>query len=369
MTQIFDNAFNVTSGFFNGTDRKYDANDISSMFDGLITDGIFEAIGDHFECTKGTDSNKLAVKVGTGKAWFDKTWIVNNESQMIYLDSAHLTRYRRDAIVIDVDKGQNRANTIQYIPGTETFEKESDALSTVSILLNDVDHKQYVLCYIIVPPDNTDSNKLNIVPIYNKNYITGPVSTIKSEEFLTEWTKNFESKYASFSKKIEEIDASFSKKIEELDATVDNKVSEGVNAWKNEQTNLWNTWMDTRKTEFDSWFGNLVTSLEGDVAANLSSKVANNTEKISRETINRLLQNGFEECEKTISEDGKTIESYSASNSTCSHITKKFNDDFSESVTTLYKYKTGGLKELAVMTKTFDSTGSVINTEIVYKQV
>lgn len=47
----------VTYGFFNSVngDRKYNADQMSSYFDGLVTDGVYEKIGD-----------ALIVKAGTG---------------------------------------------------------------------------------------------------------------------------------------------------------------------------------------------------------------------------------------------------------------------------------------------------------------
>lgn len=38
----------VTYGFFNSVngDRKYNADQMSSYFDGLVTDGVYEKIGD-----------------------------------------------------------------------------------------------------------------------------------------------------------------------------------------------------------------------------------------------------------------------------------------------------------------------------------
>ena len=59
----------VTSGFFNAlnNDRKYNAEQISAIFDGLIHDGVFDSIGEIFGTVPG---DGLQVLVKTGKAWF-----------------------------------------------------------------------------------------------------------------------------------------------------------------------------------------------------------------------------------------------------------------------------------------------------------
>ena len=72
-TYIYDETDFVTSGFFNGQentdgtiDRKYDADDISSMFDGLITDGIFASIGGKFECSIDTSAVDALIVIKLG---------------------------------------------------------------------------------------------------------------------------------------------------------------------------------------------------------------------------------------------------------------------------------------------------------------
>ena len=46
----------IKSGFFNSLnhDRVYDADDINSIFDGIITDGVFGNIGKRFVVTPGS---------------------------------------------------------------------------------------------------------------------------------------------------------------------------------------------------------------------------------------------------------------------------------------------------------------------------
>ena len=75
----------ITSGFFNGIDRKYDAMQIAAMFDGLITDGVFSNVAKQFEI-KATTGNTITV--GTGRAWFDRTWTYNDALIQFTLDAA-----------------------------------------------------------------------------------------------------------------------------------------------------------------------------------------------------------------------------------------------------------------------------------------
>lgn len=350
---IYDETDFVTSGFFNGVlnadktiDRKYDADDISSMFDGLITDGIFASIGGQFKCSIDQSAvDALVVKVATGKAWFDKTWIINNSLLTITLDPADSAKDRIDAIVIDIDKRDaTRKNTIQYIPGTPSYDPKEPTLATAK----DSPHKQYALCYIRVNHGTTNSNDLKFHENGRvANFITAPLSTIESEPFLEGWKATFQGLYDDQQKKL--VDA-----LETLGETSEARVDSEITNWKAGQ-----------QAAFDAWFDALQATLSGNPTANLSTK-------LEREKINRLLQNGFEQCTKEISEDGKTITSRNSAgdidpdSNAYYKITKNFNDDFSELTTTLSDKQN---VEKAKMTKTFDSTGSTIKTTIDYKQV
>lgn len=347
----YDETDFVTSGFFNGQkntdgtiDRLYNADDISSMFDGLITDGIFASIGGKFECSIETSAvDSLVVKVATGKAWFDKTWIINNSTLKITLDPADSARDRIDAIVIDIDK-EKRKNTIQYIPGTPSDDPKEPTLATAE----DSPHKQYALCWIRVNHETTNSNDLT----FHKNgrvanFITAPLSTIDSKPFLEGWTDTFQGLYNDQQEELV-------KALETLGKTSEERVNTEITTWKERQ-----------QASFDDWFGKLNTTLTAEAAANLNTK-------LNREKINRLLQNGFEQCTKKISEDGKTITSRNSAgdidpdSNEYYKIEKAFNDDFSKLITTL---SDNNNVTKAIMTKTFDSTGSTIETIIDYKQV
>ncbi len=351
--QIFDENNDITSGFFNGLikdgkiDRTYDANDISSMFDGLITDGIFSSIGQQFACSAGDSADELIVKVGTGKAWLNKTWITNNAVLKIKLDAAPSGKNKRiDLIVIDIDKRDvTRKNTIQYIPGEAAQDPQCPTLVT-----NDALHKQYELCRIYVDPGITDSKKLVINDDRKVNFVIGPDSTIDSESLLTGWSEHFQSLYDDQTVKFED-------ELKNLGEDSKTRVESEITTWKNDQ-----------QASFDAWFAKIQATLSGNPTANL-------TKKLEREKINRLLQNGFEQCTKTISEDGKTItSSNSAGNAdpdsdTYYKIKKTFNDDFSESTTTLSNKQD---VEIATMTKEVDPTdptGNSFITNIAYKQV
>lgn len=137
----------VSSGFFNSVnhDRLYDAEQLSSIFDGLIKDGIYENIGDAFQISVNPEVNN-SVLVGTGRAWFDHTWTVNDSVFSIQLVSPNEAMGRIDAIVLDVDREQDtRNNSIKYITGEYDLEPQKPSLIKSAL------HNQYPLAYINIP--------------------------------------------------------------------------------------------------------------------------------------------------------------------------------------------------------------------------
>lgn len=134
----------VSSGFFNSVnhDRLYDAEQLSSIFDGVIVDGVYENVGEAFNVTAYPDAYNT-VLVGTGRAWFDHTWTLNDSRFSITLDPPNEMLGRIDAIVIDVNKERDtRKNSIIYLKGDEATPDFPPAL------INTENHHQYPIAYI-----------------------------------------------------------------------------------------------------------------------------------------------------------------------------------------------------------------------------
>lgn len=137
----------VSSGFFNSVnhDRLYDAEQLSSIFDGIIVDGVYENYGEALNVKAYPEANSTVI-VGTGRAWFDHTWTLNDSQFSITIDPPNELLGRTDAIVIDVDKTQSvRKNSIIYVKGSESTPDLPPAFINTDL------HKQYPLCYISRP--------------------------------------------------------------------------------------------------------------------------------------------------------------------------------------------------------------------------
>lgn len=167
----------IKSGFFNSVnhDRTYDAEDVTSMFDGAFSDGVFFNVkingslenNQRFYVT----SSGMGVSIGTGKAWFDHTYTINDEPLYLELEEAEGVLNRYDAVVLEVNNTlQVRENTIKIVTGTPANEPEKPGLIK-STLIN-----QYALAYIFVPAGAesiTQSNIENVVGTSETPYAAG----------------------------------------------------------------------------------------------------------------------------------------------------------------------------------------------------
>lgn len=93
----------LTYGFFNSinADRRYNSDQMSAYFKGLISRGVLQDYGDGFRVTA---NSGLSVSIGTGRAFFsDGRWIENDAAVTLTLSAANVTNPRIDRIVLRKD--------------------------------------------------------------------------------------------------------------------------------------------------------------------------------------------------------------------------------------------------------------------------
>ena len=163
-------------GFYNSLngDRTYNATDFTKIFDGVIQDGVFQTIGDHFQVVQDTGSNNVC-KVKTGKAWLDHTYTVLNAIGTLEFSYVAVGGQSRiDAVVIEINTSE-RTNDIKIIEGTA-------ASNPVKPSLVDPEHpeiKNYALAYVTIKQSEgsvvKDENIENNVGANNNTDETHPV--------------------------------------------------------------------------------------------------------------------------------------------------------------------------------------------------
>lgn len=332
----------VSSGFFNSLngDRKYNATQMSAIFDGLIIDGVFASIGTAFAVKA---AGGLTVNVGIGKAWFDHTWTVNDSILPMTAPEAEVLLDRIDAVVLEVNGTESvRENTIKFVKGNPSSAPSRPTLT------NEGNVHQYPLCYIYRKYGTAVINQADITPMVGTEstpFVTGILQTISLDELLGKWQDELDRFTDARSKEVDDWIAQ-----EESDFTAwFNKMKADL---QQEQTVL-DQWIASEQADFLAWYNQMKDQLSGDVAGNLQLE-------IDKEEVKRILLVGFEDGTKEFSDDGTVITSTASDGRT---LTKTFSDGFL-TMTNVLKSAAGA--EVARAVKTFDSDGKLISTVVTY---
>jgi hypothetical protein len=332
----------VSSGFFDSLngDRKYNAAQMSAIFDGLIIDGVFASIGTAFAVKA---AGGLTVNVGIGKAWFDHTWTVNDSILPMTAPEAEVLLDRIDAVVLEVNGMESvRNNTIKFVKGNPSSAPSRPTLT------NEGNVHQYPLCYIYRKYGTAVINQADITPMVGTEstpFVTGILQTISLDELLGKWQDELDRFTDARSKEVDDWIAQ-----EESDFTAwFNKMKADL---QQEQTVL-DQWIASEQADFLAWYNQMKDQLSGDVAGNLQLE-------IDKEEVKRILLVGFEDGTKEFSDDGTVITSTASDGRT---LTKTFSDGFL-TMTNVLKSAAGA--EVARAVKTFDSDGKLISTVVTY---
>lgn len=178
----------VTYGFYNSLnkDRVYNAEQMSAIFDGIITDGVFSAIGDGLMPIAGTG---MQVIVKTGKCWFNSTWTLNDALLPLDIETADVSLTRIDAIVVEINSATStRANSIKIVKGTPSANPAKPILSNTTTL------HQYALGYVTVAAGVTSINAGNIEVNVGKTgcpFITSILQQTSITDLFNQWESEF----------------------------------------------------------------------------------------------------------------------------------------------------------------------------------
>lgn len=243
----------VTFGFYNSVnhDRQYSAEQMGSLFDGIIKDGIYQAYGKAFAVSA---ESGLSVTVGIGRAWFDHTWTLNDSPLNLPLVQADLLLSRIDTVVIEVNRStENRKNSIKVVQGTKASSPVAPTLSTSG------DIKQYPLANISVAPAQTTVTSSDITNRRGTSatpWVTGPLTIMDATNLYNTWMSQWTAWFS------------------ETKALNDQTVKQFV---------------ATSNSEFLSWFSDIKATLDGDAAAALASRVVALENKIQASSDGQII--------------------------------------------------------------------------------
>lgn len=181
-------------GFYNSLngDRKYDSEDLSRMFDGIIYDGVIGAVGDTFAVKAGTGNT---VNVSSGRAWFNHTWTYNDAPMPISCGSAAVLLDRYDAIVLEVNAASDvRKNSIKVVTGTEASIPVKPTMENTEFV------HQYPLAYILRKAGSSSISQSQIENAVGTEacpICTGVLKSLNVEQMMAQWEAQFDEWFQS----------------------------------------------------------------------------------------------------------------------------------------------------------------------------
>lgn len=247
----------ITYGFFNaikqsdGTyDRVYNADQMSTYFEGLVSDGVYESVDDGMQVLAGTG---MQVQVGAGRAIIDSKWLKNTAAYPLTINAAHVTLNRYTAIVIRLDLS---ARTISVV----TKDGENATAPVKPAITNSETIKELCLAYVYVGRGVTAITQANIEDVRPDNnvcgWVTGIVQQVDTSKLFLQW----QTAYEEFYKQMQ---------------SWQNEQETGFSGWQNEQETEFSDWETSQKAAFDTWFSALTDQLNVNTYIQKYHKVVN----------------------------------------------------------------------------------------------
>ena len=193
----------VTCGYFNSIngDRKYNAETMTRYFEGLISDGVYNKVGEQLKVTSGDD---LSVNVATGRAMIDCRWLHNSSSLSLELAQADTQMQRYDAIVLKLDLNDNvRDFAIEVKQGTNALNNPPKPTMTNTAMV-----KELCLAYVLVDNNARNINQRDIEDMRGSNlcpWVTGLIDQVDTSTLFSQFETAYNDLYAEWTKKFDDL--------------------------------------------------------------------------------------------------------------------------------------------------------------------
>lgn len=178
-----------TSGFFNSDngDRLYTADQMSAIFNGLITDGVYESVTNKLAVEP---NNGMTVQINTGRGWFGGKWVDNDSPYLITLEDSDVTLNRYAAICVRADVNYNARTAEPYV--------KYSALATYPVkptMERSETVKEYCLAYVYIKAGTSSITASNIEDTRaNSNlcgWVTGLIKQVDTKTLWAQWEALF----------------------------------------------------------------------------------------------------------------------------------------------------------------------------------
>ena len=175
----------ITYGYFNSVngDRKYNADQMSQYFKGLISNGVYANLGGSMAVI--ADGATMTVKVSSGRAVIDCKWIENDSSYDVTVSQSDATNPRYTAIVVQLDDA-NRLIRITTKDGTPAATPAEPTIDT---------SKELCLAMILVPAASSTIPQSRVTDKRGTSlclWVTGLITQLNSNQLFLQWQEQFD---------------------------------------------------------------------------------------------------------------------------------------------------------------------------------
>lgn len=221
-----------TSGFFNSVngDRLYNADQMSHIFEGLITDGVYESVDNKLAVQP---NSGMTIQIATGRGWFDKRWVNNDSEYTMTIENSDVILNRYVAVVIKVDSTDAVRDAVPYLKYGEFATNPVKPTMTRTETV-----KEYCLAYIYVGAGVSEIT-------------ASAIEDTRADESLCGWVTGLITQLST-STLFAQYDAMFREFMTRETADFDQFVTQQM-------------------ADFNDWFENLQVQLDSDVATNLTN--------------------------------------------------------------------------------------------------
>lgn len=178
-----------TSGFFNSVngDRLYNADQMSRIFEGLITDGVYESVANKLAVQP---NSGMTIQIATGRGWFGRHWVNNDSEYKLTVAQSDVILNRYVAVVIKVDDTDSVRDAVPYLKYSEfaTTPVKPTMTRTETV-------KEYCLAYIYIKAGATAITASDIEDTRANEslcgWVTGLIEQLSSATLFDQFTAIF----------------------------------------------------------------------------------------------------------------------------------------------------------------------------------
>ena len=184
----------VTYGFFNSVDgdRRYTADQMSTYFKGLISDGVYEGVGSALVVTAG---DGMTVNVGTGRAIIDCKWINLDGVESLPISPASPTQARYTAVVVRLDR-ENRQMVLTTVDGEPA----------ASPVMPEIGDDELCLAMLYVTANAVSISQVNITDMRGSQYclwVTGLIDQLDTSTLFLQWQTAFDEWFSALTGRLQ----------------------------------------------------------------------------------------------------------------------------------------------------------------------